>query len=181
MLISLTASAPYSLQAKGPRWGVVRGRGGASHDCQVSDLRQSRRLVGGVAAQSRMALRAVIPRPPCCQRLGSSFVPCPPHGQPVCCDSTPQCDQHGSALRAQPLVLRMLHNPTLSLSLPGNIPGTVKLWESPGRAGGFLDDYESKNNDSHSVICGGVWSLQMESDELLCFTPEHLHPGRCSN
>ena len=27
--------------------------------------------------RSRTALRAVIPRPPCCQRLGSSFVACP--------------------------------------------------------------------------------------------------------
>jgi hypothetical protein len=103
----------------------------------VSDLRQSRRLVGGVAAQSRMALRAVIPPPPCCQRLGPSSVPSPPKRLPACGDSTPHADQRVCAPQDQPLVVRVLHNPKLSPSLPGDIPGTVKLWESPRQSRGF--------------------------------------------
>src|SRR5208337_1142119 len=43
----------------------------------VSDLRQSRRLDGGGAAQSRLALRAVVARSPCHKHLGSQSVPCP--------------------------------------------------------------------------------------------------------
>jgi predicted aldo/keto reductase-like oxidoreductase len=55
------------------QWEKLAAPGGGLE--QVSDLRQSRRLVGGLAVQSRMALRAIIPRPPCCQRHAFSFVP----------------------------------------------------------------------------------------------------------
>jgi hypothetical protein len=49
----------------------------SEHTDYVSDLRQSRRLDGGGAAQSRMALRAVIARSSCHKHLGCQSVPCP--------------------------------------------------------------------------------------------------------
>ena len=49
--------------------------------------------------------------------------------------------------------MRVIH-PKLSPSLPQDIPGTVKLWESPGRAGGFLDDYDARRRFAAAAVWG---------------------------
>ncbi len=94
---------------------------------QLSNLRQSRRLDGGGAAQSRMALRADHPR---------SVLA---HTPPSWIDRSLEAPSRNCALAPRVLACRWLaaqfRCPTALPSLMTS--GTVKLCESPGRAGGL--------------------------------------------
>jgi hypothetical protein len=102
----------------------------------VSDLRQSRRLVRGGAAQSRLALRAVVLRLASFQRRGL------------------WCAHPTSVRRANPLAATPAGRKSQPLPVPGSalscsmlppsttttsagaIPGIVKLWEPPRHSRG---------------------------------------------
>jgi hypothetical protein len=102
---------------------------GSKSEPAVSDLRQSRRLVGGGAAQSRMALRAVIarlaclrPRPSQCQAVRGSTAP--EGNQPLALVPSPARCSHGSCYVSIP------HN------YPEIFPDLSNSGSLPGRAGG---------------------------------------------
>ena len=131
------------------------GRGAA-----VSDLRQSRRLGGGGAAQSRRALRAKVRTVKSNQRAPVSLAPRGTSGE--------RAGERGFLfLRA-----KLLLSPALSSFLrqearesgirhfghsgsQSSTPGTVKLRESSGRAGGFpfgLKQALSWNNSVQNLL-----------------------------
>jgi hypothetical protein len=103
---------------------------------KVSDLRQSRRLVGGGAAQSRTALRAVILRPVSFQRRGlwCAHPTTVRRAKPLAATPTGRSSQPlpvpGSALSCSMLP------PSTTTTSAGDIPGTVKLWEPPRHSRG---------------------------------------------
>jgi hypothetical protein len=104
------------------------------------DNRQSRRLVGGLAAQSRMALRAVSPRRPCCQRLGLSFTPCPAQCQPVRDYSTPRGNQPVCALqRAVIRVACLSYSKITAIAPPRHSRNCQTLGVSPAKPGAYQD------------------------------------------
>src|ERR1039458_1683460 len=108
---------------------------------RVSDLRQSRRLDGGGAAQSRMALRAVVPRSPCSQASWAFVRPLPifnpSHAATTEPFIKPQGHRSASALQGRSLVALILQEAKLPPPRPKDIPGTVKLWESPRQSRGL--------------------------------------------
>jgi hypothetical protein len=111
-----------------------------NNDEKVSDLRQSRRLDGAGAAQSRMALRAVVPRSPCHKHVMCSSTPClssAPRDADITKPSRmPQGGRTACALGGRGLPALVLQDVKRPLPLPEDIPGTVKLWESPRQSRG---------------------------------------------
>ena len=95
----------------------------------VSDLRQSRRLVGGGAAQRRMALRAVIVLAQSVQPLKFSCVYWPS------ALVARKARQHQYPCRTPATGFYIRHTRIL-VSPSRNTPGAVKLWEPPRQSRG---------------------------------------------
>jgi hypothetical protein len=105
--------------------------------------RQSRRLDGGGAAQSRAALRAMGVRPAPVRFLGPTSIPCPARSRPSCAKRAVH-DPPRSELRwrswnqrAQVFAARSSHPPRPSPCFPGAIPDLSNPGSLPGEAGGF--------------------------------------------
>jgi hypothetical protein len=96
----------------------------------VSDFRQSLRLDGGGAAQSRTALRANVPP------FGSKIAPCRYQHSSLACENSWSFHPYSTYLPNTMPPARVSPG-NIGICPPPPTPGTVKLCESSGRAGGF--------------------------------------------
>jgi hypothetical protein len=138
---------------------------------QVSDLRQSRRLEEGGAAQGRLALRAII------RRLRHIPTHIYSYGSQAKLNSfSPSVTSLVREING--VTLPFAHNPIPDFQpspalLPPKTPGTVKLWESSGRAGGLPVD--SGRFASPSVLsvfsCSTHFGLRIHYSSVLAHYP----------
>jgi hypothetical protein len=137
----------------------------------VSDLRQSRRLDGGGAAQSRMALRAVIARSSCHKHLGCQSVPCP-SSVPATLPS-PSLSEDSKAIAVLPHFgadhsLRSgfrVHN--YHSHAPMIFPEPSNSGSLPGKAGGFPVHLRLAGSRRSRPGCAALLTLRHSSSACL--------------